>query len=152
MNKQAAAGGQKPAVRVYTDGSCHPNPGPGGWAAIIVDGGQRTILKGGERYSTNNRMELNAALASLRYLPPGVPVMIVTDSQYLKRGVQEWMPNWIARGWKRKGGVLANVELWQQLAAELERRPVNWQWVRGHAGHPLNEMADRVARQAAARQ
>ena len=141
----------KREVMVYTDGSAHPNPGPGGWAAIIVDGGRTEVLKGGEAHTTNNRMELSAALAAIRHLPRGKAAWIVTDSQYLKNGVEQWLPGWIARGWKRKGGALANVDLWQQLAEELANKDIRWRWVRGHNGHLYNEQADRIARAMAAR-
>jgi ribonuclease HI len=134
---------------IYTDGSCHPNPGPGGWAAIILDGDRQKVLKGGEAHSTNNRMELTAALKAIQHVPDGRPAVIVTDSQYLKRGVEEWMANWQARGWKRKGGALANIDLWQQLAKALEPKDIRWRWVRGHRGDPLNEQADRHARSVA---
>jgi len=134
------------ALVIYTDGSCHPNPGPGGWAAIILDGDRHEVLKGGEPHSTNNRMELTAALEAIRHIPRSRPAVIVTDSQYLKKGIEEWMANWQARGWKRKGGVLANIDLWQQLARALESRDIRWRWVRGHRGDPHNEQADRLAR------
>jgi len=134
---------------IYTDGSCHPNPGPGGWAVIILDGGKRRVLKGGEKYSTNNRMELSAALAAARYVRAGQPATIVTDSQYLKKGVEEWLANWQARGWKRKGGALANIDLWQELTRELEEKDIRWHWVRGHNSDAFNEEADRIARRMA---
>ena len=146
MNKPKQLGGGQEALVIYTDGSCHPNPGPGGWAAIILDGDRREVLKGGEAHSTNNRMELTAALEAIRHIPPDRLAVIVTDSQYLKKGVEEWMANWQARGWKRKGGALANIDLWQQLALALESREIRWRWVRGHRGDPHNEQADRLAR------
>jgi len=133
-------------VEIFTDGSCDPNPGPGGWAAIIVNGENRQELKGFEKYSTNNRMELTAALEALRKVDPTKAIRIYTDSQYLQKGVTEWMKNWKERNWKRKGGALANVALWQALSKEIDRRKIHWQWIRGHAGHPMNEKADRLAR------
>ena len=132
-------------VEIYTDGSCDPNPGPGGWAAIIVDEGRETEIKGFEKLSTNNRMELTAALEALRKIDPAKPVKIYTDSQYLQKGVTEWMANWKTRNWKRKGGALANIDLWQALSAEIDKRKIIWKWVKGHAGHPFNERADRLA-------
>jgi len=152
VNKAARAASRSDELVVYTDGSCHPNPGPGGWAAIIVDGDSRRVLKGGEVHSTNNRMELNAALAAIRHIQPDKPAVIITDSQYLKKGVEQWIADWQARGWKRKGGALANVDLWQALARELNKKDIHWRWVRGHTGDPLNEQADRIARQMAALQ
>ena len=133
-------------IVIYTDGACDPNPGRGGWGAIIVQDGRERILKGREAASTNNRMELTAALQALKAVPSGKPVTLYTDSQYLKKGVEEWLPNWIARGWRRKGGALANVELWQQLANEITNHPITWKWVRGHNGNIYNERVDRIAR------
>jgi ribonuclease HI len=140
-------------VIVYTDGSCEPNPGPGGWAAVIllVDGQEKT-LTGSAADTTNNRMELTAALEALRALKQPAQIELYTDSEYLKRGITEWMPNWKARNWKRKGGKLKNVDLWQALDAELGKHKLNWHWVKGHAGHPGNERADRLANRAMKRQ
>lgn len=132
--------------RVYTDGGADPNPGTGGWGAVILDpaGGARE-LSGGEPRATNNRMELTAAIRALEALPQSAPVALHTDSNYLKRGVTEWLPGWIARGWRRRTGELQNEDLWRSLAALLEERDVTWHWVRGHAGHTHNERADRLA-------
>lgn len=134
-------------VDVYTDGSCEPNPGPGGWAAIIKHGQEETVLKGYDPESTNNRMELTAALQALKHIGRSEAVRVFTDSQYLKNGVESWMKNWKTNNWKRKGGVLANVDLWQQISTEVDQRRITWHWVKGHNGHPLNERADRFARQ-----
>lgn len=134
-------------IEIYTDGSCDPNPGPGGWAAIILEGKDKRILKGYSPESTNNRMELTAALEALRQVDPSKPVKIFTDSQYLQKGVQEWLPNWKARNWKRKGGVLANVDLWKEISEEISRHKITWRWIKGHAGNPYNEQADRIAQQ-----
>ncbi len=139
-------------VIVYTDGSCEPNPGPGGWAVVIYVGGREKTLVGSETDTTNNRMELTAALEALRALKQPTEIELYTDSEYLKRGITEWMPNWKARNWKRKGGKLKNVDLWQALDAELGKHKLNWHWVKGHAGHPGNERADRLAHQAMKRQ
>ena len=135
-------------VVVYTDGSCEPNPGPGGWAAIILDGEKETILKGSEKKSTNNRMEMTAALEALKVVNSKRRVRLFTDSQYLKNGVETWMKNWKANNWKRKGGKLANVDLWKQISGEIEQRRIEWRWVKGHNGNPYNERVDRIARQA----
>ncbi len=134
-------------VIVYTDGSCEPNPGPGGWAAIILDDGRETILQGSAGDSTNNRMEMTAALEALRKIDPHKAVVIYTDSQYLKNGVESWLDEWKARNWKRKGGPLLNVDLWKDISVEIDRRKITWKWVRGHVGNPYNERADRLARQ-----
>ncbi len=134
-------------ITIYTDGSCEPNPGPGGWAAIILDGKEQTILKGHEKQSTNNRMELTAALEALRRIDPARAVILYTDSQYLKNGVEKWMKDWKARNWKRKGGPLLNVDLWKQIAEVIDQRKITWRWVKGHNGNPYNERVDRLARQ-----
>lgn len=136
------------SVTIYTDGACRGNPGPGGWGAILRFGQHERELSGGERETTNNRMELRAALEGMRALTESCQVTLFTDSEYLKRGITEWLPNWKRRNWRRKGGKLANVDLWMKLDEEIERHQVNWRWVRGHAGHPMNERADRLARRA----
>jgi ribonuclease HI len=137
-----------PKVEIYTDGSCEPNPGPGGWAAIILYGKDKKIIKGYAAESTNNRMELTAALEALRQVDLSLPVKIYTDSQYLKKGVEEWLANWKARNWKRKSGVLANIDLWKEISDEISHRKITWRWIRGHAGNPFNEQVDRLAEQA----
>jgi len=134
-------------VIVYTDGSCDPNPGPGGWAAIIIDEGREMLLKGSEKNSTNNRMELTAALEALKSIDPQKSILIYTDSQYLKNGVESWLKDWQARNWKRKGGQLMNVDLWKEMAAQIDKRKISWKWIRGHVGNPCNERVDRIARQ-----
>lgn len=137
-----------PSVAIYTDGTCSPNPGPGGWAALLKYGKHEKVLTGSDPDTTNNRMELTAALEALRSLKQPCQVDLFTDSEYLRRGITEWLPGWRARGWRRKGGALANVDLWQALEAALRTHQVTWHWVRGHAGHPENERVDRLARQA----
>ncbi len=138
---------------VYTDGGCNPNPGPGGWGVVVVEpgGGQRE-LSGSDPASTNNRMELAAATEGLAAVPPGVPVELVTDSLYVKKGVTQWLAGWRRRGWRTaSGGEVKNRDLWEALAAELARHPVTWRWTKGHAGDELNERADRLAAAAIAR-
>ncbi len=134
-------------VTVYTDGSCDPNPGPGGWAAIILDDGKETILRGSEKESTNNRMEMTAALEALRHIDKQKAVLVYTDSQYLKNGVESWLKDWKARNWKRKGGPLLNLDLWKAISVEIDQRKITWKWIRGHVGNPYNERADQLARQ-----
>ena len=140
-----------PKVEIFTDGACDPNPGPGGWAAILRFGDHEKELTGSQAQSTNNRMELTAAIEALRALNRPCRVDLYTDSEYLKRGITEWLDNWRARNWRRKGGKLAKVELWQALDAEVREHVIEWHWVKGHAGHPENQRVDRLARQAISR-
>jgi ribonuclease HI len=139
---------EKPAVTIYTDGACQGNPGPGGWGALLRYGQHEKVLSGGERDTTNNRMELQAALEAMQALTEPCQVTLFTDSEYLKKGVTEWMPNWKRRNWRRKGGKLANVDLWMKLDEEMARHEISWRWVRGHAGNVHNERVDRLARKA----
>ncbi len=137
-------------VEIYTDGACRGNPGPGGWGALLVSGVHRRELWGGESHTTNNRMELTAAIEALGALKRGCVVQLYTDSQYLRNGIREWLPQWKARGWKtadRKP--VKNVELWQRLEQEIERHEVHWHWVKAHAGHAGNEQADALANRGA---
>ena len=135
------------STRVYTDGGCRPNPGPGGWGVVIVEPGRSPVeLSGGEPATTNNRMELQAALAGLEAVVPERPVEIVTDSQYLRRGITEWLAGWRARGWRTStGGEVQNRDLWERLDAAVRGRAVHWKWTKGHAGDRWNERADRLA-------
>jgi len=134
-------------VVIYTDGGCDPNPGVGGWAAVLLCGERVKEIAGGERSTTNNRMELTAAIRGLETLKRPCAVIVHTDSQYLKNGVTSWMPNWKRRNWGRKGGALKNVDLWQRLDALTETHQVEWRWVRGHAGDYFNERCDELAAQ-----
>jgi ribonuclease HI len=135
-------------VTIYTDGACDPNPGPGGWAAILMFKDHEIILNGSEPDTTNNRMELAAAIAALQALKKPSQIEFYTDSQYLKRGITEWMPNWRARSWRRKGGKLANVDLWQALDRNISLHRINWHWVRGHSGDRNNQRVDFLARKS----
>lgn len=137
-------------VLIYTDGACDPNPGTGGWAAVLVYGGHYKELSGGERRTTNNRMEITAAVRALEVLKRPCSAVIYTDSEYLKKGITMWLPAWKRRGWKRKTGSVKNLDLWQELHALVQRHKVEWRWVRAHAGEPLNERCDALA--TAARQ
>ncbi len=137
-----------PSVTIYTDGACSPNPGPGGWAALLRFGGHEKALTGSEANTTNNRMELTAAVMALQALKRPSKVAFYTDSEYLKKGITEWLPGWRRRNWKRKGGALANVDLWQALDAVIRQHEIEWHWVRGHAGNRFNERVDSLARQA----
>ena len=138
----------EPHVVVYTDGACSGNPGPGGWGATLAFGDHEKELKGGEAHTTNNRMELMAAIAALEALKRPCLVDIHTDSQYLRNGIMSWINQWKRNGWRtadRKP--VRNVDLWQRLDAVLARHRVRWHWVRGHAGDVRNERADRLARE-----
>lgn len=133
-------------IDIYTDGACKGNPGPGGWGALLKWGGHERELFGGEAATTNNRMELMAVIEALRALKRPMDVVVHTDSQYVHKGITEWMRNWKTRGWKtadRKP--VKNVDLWQQLDELVAAHRVRWQWVRGHSGHPGNERADALA-------
>jgi ribonuclease HI len=136
-------------VEIYTDGACRGNPGPGGWGVVLRYKGREKTLYGGEPHTTNNRMELMAAIAGLEALKRRSQVALTTDSQYVKRGITEWMSDWKRRGWKtadRKP--VKNVDLWQRLDEVVGKHQVSWHWVRGHTGHADNEHADSLANQA----
>lgn len=134
------------AVTIYTDGACRGNPGPGGWAALLSSGAHRRELSGAERLTTNNRMELTAAIRALEALRVPCTVRAYTDSEYLRRGITEWLEQWKRRGWKTAGRKpVRNEDLWQRLDELAARHAVTWHWVRGHTGHPDNERADALA-------
>jgi ribonuclease HI len=137
----------EPHVIVHTDGACSGNPGPGGWGAILGFGDRQKELHGGEAHTTNNRMELMGAIAALEALKKPCIVDLHTDSQYMRDGIMKWIKNWKRNGWRTADKKpVKNVDLWQRLEAALERHQVRWHWVRGHAGHTLNERADQLAR------
>jgi ribonuclease HI len=134
-------------VDIHTDGACLGNPGPGGWAALLCWRGVERELSGGEPATTNNRMELMAAIAALEALKEPCNVVLTTDSQYVRQGITEWMAGWIRRGWKTSGSEpVKNRDLWERLHAAAGRHVVDWRWVKGHAGHPENERVDQLAR------
>ncbi len=142
---------EKPEIVIYTDGACSGNPGPGGWGAILMSGPHRKELKGGERLTTNNRMELMAAIKALEALKRPSKVTLFTDSQYVKNGIGGWIHGWKKNGWKTADKKpVKNVELWQQLDEARLRHEIEWMWVRGHAGHAENERADELAREGLA--
>lgn len=137
-------------VEVHTDGACLGNPGPGGWAALLRWGKVERELSGGEPDTTNNRMELMAAIAALEALREPCNVILTTDSQYVRQGILDWLANWIRRGWKTAGGdPVKNRDLWERLQAAAAPHAVDWRWVKGHSGHPENERVDQLARIAA---
>jgi ribonuclease HI len=134
-------------VVIYTDGACRGNPGPGGWGAILMMGAHRKQICGGEPATTNNRMELMAAIQALEALNRPCTVELHTDSQYVKRGVTEWLHLWKARGWRTMSkGAVKNEDLWKRLDLARARHEVDWRWIKGHAGHEFNEIADELAR------
>jgi len=137
-----------PHVTIYSDGACQPNPGPGGWAVLLRFGKHVKTLTGSELQTTNNRMELTAVLEGLQALTQPCRVDFYTDSQYVQRGLTEWLPRWRARNWKRKDGALANADLWQALDTAIQRHTIQWHWVRSHAGNQDNERVDRLAKQS----
>ena len=134
-------------VDIYTDGACSGNPGPGGWGAVLRYRGREKELSGGEpARTTNNRMELMAAIRALESLTRAVPVRLHTDSTYLRNGITKWLPSWKRNGWQTAGKrPVKNADLWQRLEAAVERHDVDWRWVKGHAGNPGNERADALA-------
>jgi ribonuclease HI len=143
-----------PDLFAYTDGACSGNPGPGGWGVLLLAKDGEAILKertlnGGEPETTNNRMELMAAISALEVLERPSTLTVVTDSAYVKDGITKWIHGWKRNGWTKKGG-LKNAELWQRLDAAQARHKVTWEWIKGHAGHPENERADELAREGMA--
>ncbi len=145
MPSEADAG----VVEIWTDGGCKPNPGPGGWAAILRFAGVEKELSGAEAKTTNNRMELTAACAALETLKRPCRVVLYTDSEYVKNGITRWHTGWVRRNWRNAAGdPVANMDLWQRLLAAEKQHQVEWKWVRGHAGDPMNERADVLATRA----
>ena len=137
----------EPQVVIHTDGACSGNPGPGGWGAILACGRHRKEIKGGEPHTTNNRMELIAAISALEALKRPCLVDIHTDSQYLRNGITSWIARWKTNGWRTTEKTpVKNADLWKRLDAALKQHRVRWHWVRGHAGDALNERADQLAR------
>jgi len=137
------------SIVIYTDGGCDPNPGPGGWAVLILQDGQKTELMGADPDTTNNRMELTAAIQALRSLKFPSSVTLYTDSQYLQKGIDEWMHGWLARNWKASTGKpVLNQDLWKELLEAQKPHKVRWQWVKGHAGNVYNTRVDALVHQA----
>jgi ribonuclease HI len=140
---------EKPHVIIHTDGACSGNPGPGGWGAILESGAHRKELSGGELQSTNNRMELMAAISALEALKGPSRVDLWTDSNYVRDGITKWIHGWRRNGWKTADKKpVKNAELWQRLDEATKRHQIEWHWLKGHAGHPGNERADELARMA----
>ncbi len=142
---------KKPQVTIYTDGACKGNPGPGGWGAWLSSGGHDKELFGGEASTTNNRMELTAPIEALASLKRSCDVIVYLDSEYVRKGITEWITNWQRRGWKTADGKpVKNADLWQRLDALRKLHTVDWRWVKGHAGDPGNERADMLANRGVA--
>ncbi|WP_457349766.1 ribonuclease HI [Roseateles sp. P5_D6] len=142
---------KRPQVTIYTDGACKGNPGPGGWGAWLSSGGHDKELFGGERETTNNRMELTAPIEALASLKRSCDVVVYLDSEYVRKGITEWIVNWQRRGWKTADGKpVKNADLWQRLDALRKLHTVDWRWVKGHAGDPGNERADMLANKGVA--
>jgi len=140
---------KRPLVHIYTDGACEGNPGPGGWAAVMRFGRNTKELWGSEPHTTNNRMELQAAISALQSLKRPCQVHLYTDSEYLRRGVTQWLPDWVCRGWRTsQKRPVKNQELWKTLYRLTQIHEIEWHWVKGHAGDPLNERVDLLARRA----
>lgn len=136
-------------VEIFCDGACRGNPGPGGWGVLLRSGSHEKRLYGAEAQTTNNRMELTAAIEALAALRQPCRVIVWTDSEYVQKGMTEWLQGWKAKGWKNAARQpVKNVDLWQRLEAETGRHEVDWRWVKGHAGHEGNEIADRLANRA----
>jgi ribonuclease HI len=136
-------------IEIYTDGACRGNPGPGGWGAILRYNKHEKHLKGAEILTTNNRMELTAVIKALGVLKKSCAIDLTTDSQYVRKGITEWMIQWKKRGWKTSNKKpVKNMDLWQQLDSITQQHKINWHWVKGHSGHAENELADQLANQA----
>jgi len=143
---KSASSGSAELVRIYTDGACKGNPGPGGWGAVVQIDGVEKELFGGERHTTNNRMELTAVIRALEALKPPREAAVYTDSQYVQKGISEWLRDWKRRGWRTADKKpVKNVDLWQELDRLAGAHRIAWHWVKGHAGHPENERADALA-------
>lgn len=138
-----------PCVEIYSDGACRGNPGPGGWGALLRYKGTEKTLSGAEPLTTNNRMELMAAIRALESLTKPCRVVLTTDSEYVRRGITEWLAGWKRRGWRTADKKpVKNEDLWRRLEAAADGHEIDWRWVRGHSGHPENERADRLANEA----
>lgn len=136
-------------IEIFTDGACRGNPGPGGWGALLRYGDNEKRLYGGESSTTNNRMELMAAIEALASLKEPCQVRLTTDSQYVRQGITQWLPNWKARNWRKADSKpVKNADLWRRLDSEAGRHRIEWHWVRGHSGHRENEIADQLANRA----
>lgn len=138
-----------PIIHIFTDGACRGNPGPGGWGALLYYGQHEKKMYGADQHTTNNRMELTAVIKALQALKQPCDIVLTTDSQYVKRGITEWIYNWHKNGWKTAGKQpVKNMDLWLVIFNEIQKHKIQWRWVRGHTGHKENEMADALANRA----
>ncbi|MCG8339136.1 MAG: ribonuclease HI [Proteobacteria bacterium] len=136
-------------IYIWSDGACSGNPGPGGWGTIIEMDGQLMELSGGSRKTTNNIMEMLGALEGIKRTPPGSSIVLTSDSQYLVKGMTQWIHGWKKKGWKKADGkAVLNKDIWLELDEEASKRTIDWKWIKGHAGHPENERCDELAREA----
>jgi ribonuclease HI len=135
-------------ITIYTDGACDPNPGPGGWAALIIMPTGEKILSGGEPETTNNRMELTAAIQAIQSIKQPSLIWVYTDSQYLQKGIEEWIEKWLAKNWKGSSGKVANQDLWKELLFVIQPHQIKWHWLRGHFGNVNNHRVDQLAKRA----
>lgn len=136
-------------INIYTDGACRGNPGPGGWAALLRYGKHEKILSGAEDHTTNNRMELMAAIQALTAVQQSCKIDLYTDSQYVQKGISEWLADWKKRGWKTSSKkAVKNADLWQALDLQASKHQITWHWIKGHSGHAENDLVDEVANQA----
>lgn len=135
-----------PVVKIYTDGGCVPNPGRGAWAVILTCENKEKVLSGFEEDTTNNRMELKAAIEGLKALKKRCKVIIYTDSEYLKKGMTEWIESWVKKGWKTADGTVKNIDLWSELIELVKKHDVTWNWIKGHNQHLQNERCDKIVR------
>ena len=139
----------KPIIEIFTDGACRGNPGPGSWAVLLRYQGKEKMLSGTELNTTNNRMELMGAIQALMALKKSCQVTLSTDSQYVKKGITEWLPQWKKRAWRTANKTpVKNCDLWKQLAEQAEKHQIQWEWVKGHSGHPENDRVDSLANEA----
>lgn len=135
-------------ITIYTDGACDPNPGPGGWAALIITAEGERVLSGGEPETTNNRMELTAAIKAIQSIKKPSEIGVYTDSQYLHKGIEEWIEKWLVKNWKGSSGKVANQDLWKKLLEVIRPHRLKWHWLRGHSGNAYNHKVDLLAKRA----
>lgn len=135
-------------IVVYTDGGCDPNPGPGGWGVLMFRGNQKEEFFGAELETTNNRMELTAVIEALRKIETPASILLFADSQYVIKGITEWMPRWLQKNWKGSSGKVANRDLWEALLEAARPHRISWRWLQGHTGNPYNERVDQLCRKA----